>query len=135
MRLFPGGLLEPTLTTADLTDGFVPRIRRLSGRGGHSDVGTALCLASLTDFIFEERGDPSRWAEDRARLEVLDQAREMLGEALDSDVAEWVAQNRLRYPLRAKLWAKAAESWWSVRSGSLSPVELRRALNTINIGH
>ena len=128
MRLFPGGLLEPTLATPNVTDGLVPRIRRLAGRSGFADVGTALTLAKLTDFVMADRGDPSRWAEDRERLEVLDEAREALGDEMHADVAEWVAQNRLRYPLRAKFWEKASQSWTDLRGGPLSDLEIRAVL-------
>ncbi len=134
MRLFPGSMLEPTLATSELTDGFVPRMRRLGGRGGHPDVGAALTLAKLTDFIFEERGDPEQWAQNRARLDVLDEAREVLGDAMSSDVAAWVQQNRLRHPLRAKQWARAAEGWHELRAGPLSDDQIRRRLDEILMG-
>ncbi len=133
MRLFPGGMLEPTLATSDFTAGFVPRIRRLPGRDAMKDAGTCLTLAALTDFVFASRADPARWAEDRARLEVLDQGLEALGEESNPDIAEWVAQNRLRYPLRAKMWAKAHASWQGIRSGSLSDDEIRASVQRISM--
>ncbi|MEM7675463.1 MAG: hypothetical protein AAF449_05615 [Myxococcota bacterium] len=128
MRLFPSGLLEPTLSTPDITDGFIPRVRRLAGRTPWSNVGHAITLAALTDFVFVSKGDPEAWREDRERLEVLDEAREMLGDNMHDDIAEFVAQNRLRYPLRAKLWGRAAETWQVLRAGPLSDLEIRSAL-------
>ena len=132
MRLFPGGLLEPTLATADITDGFIPRMRRI-GRPDARDPGHALTLVALTDFVFVSKGDPSQWAEDRARLDILDEAREALGDTVSDDVAQWVAENQLRYPLRAKQWAKANESWLAVRSGALSDNEIRTAVARLPI--
>ena len=131
MRLFPGGLLEPTLTTPNITDGFVPRMRRIGQKPGFPDAGHALTLAGLTDFIFLSRGDPAQWTEDRELLEVLDQARAALGESMDDDVSEWIEQNRLRYPLRAKLWTKAAESWAEIRRVALSDAQIRTSLKTL----
>ena len=131
MRLFPGGLLEPTLATPDPTDGFLPRVRRLPGRRAVQDAGTCLTLAALTDFIFESRADPARWAEDRERLEVLDQGLAALGDEGHADIAEWVAENRLRYPLRAKMWAKAHESWQIIRAGPLSDNEIRTIVHRL----
>ena len=130
MRLFPGGQLEPAIATAAITDGFVPRIRRLGGPSAFRDAGLTLTLAALTDFIFAERGDPAQWAEDRDRLELLDEARAALGSEMDADIADWVAQNRLRYPLRAKQWEKAAAGWRSVREGPLSDREIRAVLSS-----
>ena len=128
MRLYPGGQLEPALATPNVTDGFVPRIRRLAGRTPFSDAGHALTLIALTDFLFRDRRDPAQWAEDRDRLELLDEFRAALGGAMDAEVAEWVAQTRLQYPLRAKLWVRAADSWGAVRQGPLSDEEIRAAI-------
>lgn len=153
MRLFPGGLLEPTLATPSVTDGLVPRMRRLGARTAgaamaglgvppgisgagtpdYADAGTALTLAGLTDFVMAERGDPEHWSVDRDRLELLDEARAALGDQMDAEVAEWVAQNRLRYPLRAKQWEKAAASWASLRAGPLSDGEIRAALSNFSV--
>ena len=133
MRLFPGGLLEPALSTPNVTDGFVPRLRRLAERSSFADVGTVLSLIALTDFILAERGDPQQWAQDRERLEVLDEARAVLGDEMHADVAEWVEQSRLRYPLRAKMWEKAASAWRDLRSGPLSDTEIRTAASLIPV--
>ncbi len=125
MRLFPGQLLEPAITTAEVTDGLVARMSRLAGASRSKDAGTCLTLVVLTDLIFEARADPEQWAQDRDRLEVLDEARTVLGPEMDGDVADWVAQTRLQYPLRVKLWEKAAQSWASMRDGRLSDPEIR----------
>lgn len=127
MRLFPGQLLEPAVVTAEVTDGLVARMSRLAGASRAKDAGTCLTLVMLTDLIFEARGDPEQWAQDRDRLEVLDEARAVLGAEMDGDVADWVAQTRLQYPLRAKLWEKAAQSWGSTRNDRLSDTEIRTA--------
>lgn len=131
LRLFPGGLLEPTLATPEITDGLVPRMRRIATGAAAKDAGTCFTLVSLTELVFESRGDPSQWARDRERLELLDEAREALGDDMDGEVAEWVAQNKLRYPLRAKLWAKAAESWTTIRSAELSDAEIHAVIRRL----
>jgi len=128
MRLFPANLLEPTLSTPDITDGFVPRMRRLAGTSAWSNVGHAIALTALTDFVFVSKGDPTQWRDDRERLEILDEAREMLGDEMRDDIAEFVAQSRLRYPLRAKLWGRASDSWRALREGPLSDPQIRSAL-------
>lgn len=128
MRLFPGGLLTPTLTTPDATDGLAPRIRRLAEASKFADAGLALTLAALTDFVFMSRSDPAQWAEDRALLEVLDEARTAVEDAMDPDLSRWLAENRLRYPLRARQWTASAETWGPVRRGPLSDAEIHAAL-------
>lgn len=131
MRLGPGGLLETSIMTADPLDGFVPRMRRLA-TDPLRDAGTALTLATLTDFTFFERGDPSTWDKNEEILELLDEAQQALyseDDAISGDLSEWIAQNRLRHPLRARQWMKEEKSWRALRDGDLAPDAIHRALN------
>ena len=131
MRLAPGGLLESAIMTADPLDGFVPRLKRLA-QDPVRDAGTALTLATLTDFTFFERGDPDSWDKNEEILELLDEAQNVLYEGDDGiggDLSEWIAQNKLRHPLRARQWMKEQKGWRDLRAGDLAPEAIHRALN------
>lgn len=131
MRLAPGGLLESSLLVNDPLDGFTPRLRRLA-TDPIRDAGTALTLATLTDFTFIERADPRAWEKSEELLELLDEAQQTIhgddGEVAD-ELSEWIAQNRLRYPLRARQWMKEAKGWRALREGDLEPHAIYSAMN------
>ncbi len=130
MQLFPGQLLTPALLTPDVLDGFIPRIKRLCSTPV-LDAGMTLTLASLTDFIFLEKGDPERWEKNEELLGLLEQTQSALVDPqtdTSEELAEWIEGNKLRYPLRARQWIKARSTWEPLRQGPLSPSTLHRSL-------
>ena len=128
VQLFPGGALETPLVIERPSDGLVSRIRRLAS-SPHKDAGTALTLASLTDFVFLEYSEGERFERTDAMLELLDQAKESLGAPeVEEQLSEFIEQSKLRQPLRSRQWKKEAETWAELRSGALDPERIRESV-------
>ena len=130
MHLSPGGSLRSPLATADPTDGFTQRIRRLA-QNPMQDAGVALMLGALTDFVFMERSSAHRWEKNLQMLDILDDAQKAFLEeddALSGQLTEWIEATKLRHPLRSRQWVKEYESWRELRRGALDPEAINRAV-------
>ncbi len=127
MQLFPGELLTPTLHTPDVTDGFVPRMRRLCTTPA-KEVGLVRTVAALTEMAVLERGG----TEDRtgAMLDVLEDVQETSGgdTADDALIEDWIDDQKMRQPLRYRQWRREYERWRVLRTGPLSPEQLMQYL-------
>lgn len=136
MQLFPGGLLRPAILTSDPTDGFVPRLRRLA-TDAIQDTGTAATLAALTELVFERVASGQGTERTKALLNFLNEAQEALtdaGDPMDPDVQDWVTDQQLRQPLRARQWARERGRWQKVQQESLSTAKLDEALRKAMFG-
>lgn len=136
MQLFPGDLLTPTLATPRPTDGLLPRMRRLASTPA-KEVGLVVTLASLVDIVLRERTAPDHTERTSAMLDVLDEAQDTLtsdGSSMDEAVAEWVATQQLRQPLRKRQWEIAGESWSELRAGALDPDHLIEVMRRRMLG-
>lgn len=126
MQLFPGELITPTLATPHLTDGLLPRIRRLC-RSPAKEVGIVVTLAALTELALLERGDSEHADRTSEMLELLQAAQQGGmgdGSSMDDAVAQWLANQQLRQPLRQRQWGKAREGWLELQAGPLAPEKL-----------
>ncbi len=126
MRLFPGGLLVPPIASNDPTAVFVPRVQRLAPNP-IADAGMALTLASLTDFVFDDRGDPTFQHRGVQMLELLEHALEQAPEALP-EVDQFLESSRLGYPLRARQWQRERQGWADLRAGRLAANAIQEVL-------
>jgi hypothetical protein len=126
LGLFPGGLLRSSLVISRHSDGLTARIRRLNG-DFRADVGMALALIALTDFIFSRRASGQDWEKNDDLLTLLDTMnQEVMLDGPDAEkIDAFVEQTRLRQPLRARQWQKAYASWRPLREGPLDPASFR----------
>lgn len=133
MQLFPGDLLTPTLHTPDVTDGFVPRMRRLCTTPG-KEVGLVRTVVALTEMAVLERGDD----QDRTgqMLDVLEELHDSVqeGTADDRVVDEWIDDQQMRQPLRYRQWRREYERWQVLRAGPLAPEQLMHYLRQKMMG-
>ena len=130
MQFFPGDLLTSNLVTNDPTAGFIPRLKRLSVNPA-KEIGLVGALVAFTDIAFLERGAPDRSEQTGAMLDVLDFAQENLSTgdpSTDEALGQWIAEQQLRHPLRAKQWARERDGWERLRDEALSPARLLDAL-------
>lgn len=136
MQQFPGDLLTPTLSTPNPTDGLVPRMRRLASTPA-KEVGLVATLKALTQLALQERTNPEHTDRTSAMLDVLDTAQDVLtgdGSSMDEAVAEWIANQQLRQPLRTRQWEKEAEGWRALEDGPLSADRLVEYLRRRTLG-
>jgi len=136
MQMFPGDLLTPTLATPNPTDGLLPRMRRLASTPA-KEVGLLLTLTALTELAMHERTAPEHTDRTSAMLDVLDTAQEGLtgdGSSMDEAVAEWIATQQLRQPLRTRQWEREADGWRALVEGPLARDELLDYLRRRTLG-
>ena len=120
--LFPGGLLEAAVMSADPLEGFVQRIRRLADTPTR-DAGVALSLAGLTDLAVFERASEEGTARTGVLMDVLGEAHAALSEAggdVGRAVDNWLEEQHLRQPLRTRQWQRVQSTWRPLRQGPLS---------------
>ena len=136
MHMFPGDLITPTLSTPNPTDGLLPRMHRLISTPA-KEVGFVSALVALTRVIVLERTAPEHTDRTGGMLDVLETAQEALtgdGSSMDEAVAEWVATQQLRQPLRTRQWAQIAEGWQALEAGPLSPDALIEYMRRRTLG-
>lgn len=136
MQTFPGDLLTPTLATPNPTDGLLPRMRRLAATPA-KEIGLVATLKVLTQLAFQERTASEHTSRTAAMLDVLDTAQDSLtgdGSSMDEAVAEWIANQQLRQPLRTRQWEKEVEGWRALEDGPLAADRLLDYLRSRTLG-
>lgn len=126
MQLFPGELITPTLATPHMTDGLIPRMRRLC-RTPAKEVGMVSTLVTLTDLAMLERGETEhadRTSQLLDMLQATDAGGMGDGSSMDDAVAQWLSNQQLRQPLRKRRWGKERDRWLELAAGPLAQDQL-----------